>query len=556
MIEYFIENKKLMSIRFEHDPETTRLVKKLPGRYWDASSKNSPVQKWMVPISSTLYDYIFEFERETGSFIPAYILQVIIQTKQFVINNFIGSSAIAPNYNDVHQISPLFLTKLRPYQQAGVLYALLNRQVIIGDDMGLGKTIEALATVESASAYPVLIICPSVAKINWFRECSKWLPKRTAYIMDRSDQKDAENNEQLSAAQIIITNYELLEKNTWLSLIMWDCVIVDEAHYIKNSKTKRTILTEQITRNAERVILMTGTPVVNSPIDLVSLLTVSRKLHYFGGFWEFVKEYCNAQKTKFGWDFSGAENLDELNQKLRECGYLRREKKQVLPDLPEKIRQDLYIDIDNRAEYEFAKNDLLGYLRSYKDEDSAIKAERAKILVGINTLRQIAIEGKINSVFNWVDDFMKTEEKLIIFGWHTEVLDAISEKFGCGVVNGETKADERQRAIDNFQQGDDLLIVVNIKTGGVALNLTAATHELFVEFAWTSAEMVQAEDRAHRIGQTNAVNIYRMIGGDTIDELFIRLIEQKKDISDDATTNTKAIEFLIQQLLKESNENG
>lgn len=545
MIEYYIENPKLLSIKFEHDPEIVRLVKKLPGR-------NFVGDKWLIPLVPALYDPILLFELETNSIMPAHILKALIETKQFVRNNFVGSSAIAPNYNDLDKITPLLRDLLRPYQQAGVLYMLKNRTVIVADDMGIGKTIEALATIESAMAYPALVVCPASLKINWHRECLKWLPKRTAHILERNYSLDQSDAIKTGASQIVITNYENLEKNMWLQIMPWSCVIIDEAHYIKDQKSKRTNNVQKISRNAERVILMTGTPVINKPFDLVPLLQTARKLHLFDGFWGFVNEYCNAQKTRFGYDFSGAENLDELNQKLRECGYLRREKNEVLPELPEKIRQNLLLEIDNRKDYELAKHALIDYIRESKGEEKARNAMRAETLVRINTLRQLAVEGKIRDVVSWIKDFQQTKKSIIVFGWHTEVLDFISSEFSCEVLNGETKETDRQKMIDDFQGGVTKIIAINIKTGGVGLTLTAASYELFVELPWTNSALEQAEDRAHRIGQKETLNVYYAIGENTIDELFMKMIDKKKGVSEQSTGNTDEIEFLIRELLEEA----
>ncbi len=547
MIEYYIENPKLLSIKFEYDPYIARLVKKLPGWRFDGDDK-----KWMVPITPSLYDAIIVFEEETNETIPAHVIKSLIEMRDFRRHNFIGSSAIAPNYNDLDKISPLLRDVLRPYQQAGVLYMLKNRTVIVADDMGIGKTIEALATIESAIAYPALVICPASLRINWLRECEKWLTNRHAYILDKV--YSLENKSLLvetNAAQIVITNYENLEKEKWLSSIPWASVIVDEAHYIKDQKSKRTNNVQAITRSAERIILMTGTPVINKPFDLVSLLQTTRKLHLFNGFWGFVREYCNAQKTRFGYDFNGAENLEELNQKLRECGYLRREKSEVLKDLPGKIRQNLSIEIDNRSEYEFAKHDLINYIKENRGNEQARRAMRAKVLVGINTLRQVTIEGKIRSINKWIEDFQETGKSLIVFGWHKEVLDFIANEFSCEVLNGETDINERQKIVDDFQSGETRMIVVNIQAGGVGLTLTAASYELFVELPWTNSALEQAEDRAHRIGQKETLNVYYAIGENTIDEMFVKMIAVKKGISEQATENTEEIDFLIRELLKE-----
>lgn len=461
--------------------------------------------------------------------------------------------------------------ELRPFQRAGVAYALEAKRSFICDEMGLGKTVEALATIHAAEAFPALIVCPASLKLNWQREAEKWLPGRLISVIGGK-------NTSLEA-DIVILNYDILGKFKD-NLIGFKAVILDESHYIKNHKAQRTIHAQEIGKQAEVRLCLTGTPVLNRPNELLSQLEFLGRLDDLGGFWNFAKRYCNAHKIqvsrgKTAWDFSGAANLDELNDKLRANCYIRRNKADVLTELPAKQRSIVAVEIDNRAEYRKAENELISWLKEQAANDEKFsasiahlpadeqkkkraeyamsagkKAARAEQLVRIEKLKQLSAQGKMAAVIEWVESFMESGEKLVLFAHHQNIIEKLATQFKSYTITGETPLDKRQVAVDSFQNDPDTkLIICNIKAGGVGLTLTAASNVAFCELGWNPAEHDQAEDRCHRIGQQSSVNAWYLLGAATIDVDIASLIEAKRSVVDAATEGGEVVDNSIMKEL-------
>jgi SNF2 family DNA or RNA helicase len=452
--------------------------------------------------------------------------------------------------------------ELRPFQKAGVEYAMKNKRVFIADEMGLGKTIQAIATIQAERLFPSLIVCPASLKWNWKIEFEKWLNDIKVKVLNGKNKKEDFD------ADVLIINYDVLQKNLEeLFQREIKCVVFDEFHYTKSGKAQRSKAALQIASKSEYVLGLTGTPVLNRPAELINPLKILRRLDEFGGFWKFATRYAGAFRGRFGIVMNGAENLDELNEKLRERCYIRRNKKDVLTELPDKQISEIYVDLSNRKEYERAESELVNYLveQALKEKEfiesikglsedeqlvakheramsKEMKIRRAEHLVKIEALKQVSARGKLEAVTEWIDNFLESEEKLVVFATHKEIIQAITEKYKCKSITGETATEERQRIVEDFQENKETkLIVLNLKAGGVGLTLTQASNLIFVELGWTPADHQQAEDRIHRIGQKNVANIYYFLGKDSIDEYIYQVLQDKKQVVN-ATTEGGEIE--------------
>jgi SWI/SNF-related matrix-associated actin-dependent regulator 1 of chromatin subfamily A len=295
---------------------------------------------------------------------------------------------------------------------------------------------------------------------------------------------------------------------------------------------------------------------LNRPKELISQLKAIGKLGAFGGFWTFAKRYCGAYQGVGGWDMNSARNLDELNKKLRGSCMIRRLKVDVLEELPDKQSTDIVVDISNVKDYIKAETDLVRYLQDQVLEDEEflgsiehlnpeeqeqmvldVQEEKkqavdgAEHLVKIEALKQLCAEGKLKSFYRWAKDFLETGEKLVVFAHHRKIVEKISAEFNCPKIMGGMPIKDRQFAIDEFQNDPNCKILVgNIKAMGVGITLTAASNVAFLELAWTPADHMQAEDRCHRIGQKDSVNVYYFIGRDTIDGEIYQLLDKKRSI--------------------------
>lgn len=450
------------------------------------------------------------------------------------------------------------------YQREGILFGLERHRLLIGDEPGLGKTLQSIGIVDTASAYPCLVICPSSLKINWQREFEKFTDKK-ALVLDNATRTSWPYLLGMGMFHVAIVNYESLKK-----FFVWDIkggktitlkdvvfnrdinifksVIMDESHRLKDPTAQQTMFTRGIVEGKEWRILLSGTPVVNHAQDLVAQLAImGRLLSDFGG------------RGKFLADYGENENLSELSDKLYDTCMIRRVKAKVLTQLPDKTRTDLYVEISNRDEYDLAAADLAAYLREYTEcTDRDIRRKmRMEALVKFMTLRSLASKGKVKQATDFIRNFLANGKPLIVFCSLKEIVKALQKQFPDAVrVTGDDSLAEKQAAVDAFQSGEAQLIICSIKAAGVGLTLTASSNVAFVEFPWTYADCCQCEDRAHRIGQKNNVNCYYLIGRSTIDPVLYNIIHKKRSIAnqimasdDDIPTDKMYFDELVNSFL-------
>lgn len=439
--------------------------------------------------------------------------------------------------------------KPMPYQKTGLSFLeSMGGNGFIADEPGLGKTMQALSYLAlHPDMRPAVVVCPASLKLNWQREAEMWL--------ETGEHIEVINGGKIKAlsGNIVIINYDILSKQLpVLTGYAPQVLIFDESHSIKNPKSVRSKAATKLARHVPHKILLTGTPVLNRPSELWNQLSIlDPKTYSKSKFFKWHRRYCDAKQLHFGektvWDFSGASHLDELAESLKGI-MIRRTKAEVLPELPDKTRQTLIVPIDNRSEYNHAEKDFLSWIKEQKGQVAAERASSVEQLSMVEALRQIAIQGKMKSAFTWICDFLETGEKLVVFATHRATVDALMTEFSKVAVrlDGGMCAEEKQLSVDRFQEDDEIrLFVGNIQAAGVGITLTAASNILFVEMGWTPSLHEQAEDRTHRIGQKNAVNIYYMIAEDTIDEKIVNMLEAKGGITSAAIGDKHDIAFKI-----------
>lgn len=430
-----------------------------------------------------------------------------------------------------------------PYQLQGIARGLQLKRFINGDDMGLGKTLESIATINKADAFPCLVICPNVVKINWQREWHKFTDKKAMVLTD-SVRDSWPFFWQTGMNQVFIVNYESLRKyfvrritkaEKWTlkdvefhnTIKLFKSVIIDESHKVKSTATQQTKFCKGIASGKEYIILLTGTPVVNKPKDLVAQLGIMDRMIDMGGWKGFMLRYCSGPNQ--------ASNLKELNYKLWQHCFFRREKSKVLTQLPDKVRQIVSCEITNRKEYMDAERDLIDYLKRYKeaDDEKIQKSLKGEVMVRIGILKDITARGKLKEVIDFVKDFRENGKKIILFCNLHEIVDRLLAAFPSAVcVTGRQDMQEKQASVDAFQKNPKTdVIICSIKAASAGITLTAASDVAFIELPWTYADCDQAESRAHRIGQKDSVNCYYLLGRRTIDQKLYRIIEEKKHIS-------------------------
>ena len=444
-----------------------------------------------------------------------------------------ASETVALSYAENADLDGLVLGgELHPFQRAGVRYALERRRTFIADEQGLGKTVQALATLERDGAFPAVVVCPASMKLTWERESLHWLPERSVAVLD--GRADTGWPEEAEHAEIVVLNYDILEAHLERLAARHPCAVVfDESHYVKNPGAARTkaalALAERLPPDALRLAL-TGTPVLNRAEELVAQLRVLGRLRDFGS---------GARLTR---RFRAAGSDDRLHWNLRAHCYVRRTKRQVLPQLPAKRHDTVPVLLSNEHEYRLAENDVIAWLHTLpldlRTLDAKVAAAlRAEQLVRLNNLRQLAVQGKLPTALAWIADFLASGEPLVVFAEHIATQRAVLERFPEAVhILGSDTTRRRQDAVDAFQSEDGpQLIVCALKAASQGITLTRASNVAFLELDWTPARHDQAEDRLHRIGQESAVTAWYLLAPDTIDETMAELLERKRGLIDAVT---------------------
>jgi SWI/SNF-related matrix-associated actin-dependent regulator of chromatin subfamily A-like protein 1 len=411
-----------------------------------------------------------------------------------------------------------------------------------------GKTICAAAWMQlHKEETPFIVVCPASLKYNWEREIRKWTTFKNIEILSGRPQGKLPKN-----TEIFILNYDILEN--WVNILTKvrpTSIIADETHYIKRLKSgkgkdgkqlyvKRTYNFLKLGEKCKNVIGLTGTPIINRPREIYNFVNLANP-YLFPKEFNFLVRYAAGKKTRWGWDFSGASNLEELHNKLKDSVMIRKTKEEILPFLPNKIVSVIPIEIDNRKKYDDAEELFINKIESGD-------TNKGYALNAITILKQIAAEGKIRQAISFIDDILENDEKIVVFCHHKSIVKKLSEEFKdcCVVLTGETKLKERQEVVDKFQNDPNCKVFIGTtQAGGVGITLTAANNLIFLEFEWSDAVHQQGEDRIHRIGANKSVNIYYIVGINTIDENIIDIIDNKKGIASEIVDGKKREEITM-----------
>ncbi len=445
-----------------------------------------------------------------------------------------------------------------PFQIAGADFLYKSQRALLADEMGIGKTLQAITAALRANK-PTLVICPASIKINWAREILDQDPAAQIQIVDPGE--EVTDFATGPGTKWLLVNYDLLHKyqSEGLKLLLdYKTLIIDEAHSIKETKTLRTKAAVEIGKHAENVYLLTGTPVLNRPMELFPLLKIlnhplgknwfSYGFRYCGGYFREMTIRSTGRTLRF-MDVRGATRLEELRDKIAPI-YLRRTKAEVLATLPPKKINIIKVKLTEPhiTLYANALERYYNYLESIKDELikqlGGIEAYDTKIanikasqhLVELQKLQHVTSAAKIRRVAADAYKIVQQGGKVLIFTAQTDTLQRLKKIFTHNkvkvvVLNGQTKNESRVKAVDDFQQDPDTKVFIgNIKAAGVGITLTATNQVFFIDSEWTPGINQQAEDRAHRIGQTKDVNVNYYVVEDSIDEDKQEALEAKRKI--------------------------
>ncbi|XP_032362677.1 DNA annealing helicase and endonuclease ZRANB3 [Etheostoma spectabile] len=438
------------------------------------------------------------------------------------------------------------LQRLMPFQREGVEFALSrNGRCMIADEMGLGKTVQAIAVAYAfRQEWPLLVVVPSSLKYPWIEELERWIPELQPGDINLVENKS--HTMGISSSKVTVLGYGLLTTDARplveaLSRQRFAVVVVDESHYLKSRNAARTKILAPLIQSAKRAILLTGTPALGRPEELFMQIDAlyPKKL---GTWTDYAKKYCNAHYRYFGsrrqWDCRGASNLEELHQRLSEI-MIRRLKAEVLTQLPPKIRQRIPFDLPKEAAKE-ASASFAEWERLMKGMRSGVGAtDPFTQVMGLVTqmYKQTAI-AKAGAVKDYIKMMLEAEQlKFLVFAHHLTMLQACTEaaieaKAAYIRIDGSVPSSERIQLVHKFQSDPETRVaILSIQAAGQGLTFTAASHVVFAELYWNPGHMKQAEDRAHRIGQTSSVNVHYLIAKGTFDTVMWSMLNKKETVT-------------------------
>lgn|SRR3990167_283462 len=423
---------------------------------------------------------------------------------------------------------------LFPYQEESIQEIdHFGGRALLALSMGLGKTIISLKWLERhpLEAYPALVVCPASIKYNWAYEALHHLGIRADICEGQKPPSGGKGFH--TKSKLTIINRDILK--FWvphLRKMKFQTIVIDESQSFGNPRSQRTKALKEIVQNVYHLVALSGTPLTNRPSELWPILNMLWPEKY-QSFWSFAQTYCSPKLTPWGWDYSGASNLDQLHNELKQTGMIRRRKEDVLKDLPEKVRRIVPCEMSDPDEYYQAKNDFVNWLK--KNMAHRVRSStRAESLSKVGYLLRLVARLKMRKVVDWANSFLEeTDEKLILFCRHTKAIDVLKRRINSKsvIVNGSVTGRNRQAAIEQFVKDPKTrLFLGNIEAAGTGVDgLQRVASEIgVVELPWTPGALNQLEDRAHRIGQVATVFVNFLIAGGTIEEKMCQVLQRKQ----------------------------
>ena len=408
-----------IKITFPFDRVTLTQVKTIPGRKYHNEGRE---KYWTAPASAQALGKLIEFGFSIDESLAGLLADLTVkkheqaETKHKLAN-------LDPDIK-----IPGLKADLMPFQGEGVSFIdARNGRALIADEMGLGKTLQALAWLQlHPEVRPATIVVPASLKLNWKKEALKFMTEPNIQVLHGRSAEDP------IVGDIIIVNYDILPD--WvdaLSEVDLQAVVIDEIHYIKNNKAKRTKAVKKLAKGVPHVIGLSGTPITNRPKEALTTIQLIDK-SIFPNQWQFLQRYCGAKHNGFGWDFNGATNTKELNEILTNSIMIRRKKADVLKDLPDKVRSFIPMELNNRKEYQRAESDFVSFVKNQTEAEvrhklreqlgdmadmvtidegklnklKAEKASKVNILTQLEGLKQLAVKGKLDQSIKWIQDFI------------------------------------------------------------------------------------------------------------------------------------------------------
>ncbi|PUZ73106.1 hypothetical protein GQ55_2G448200 [Panicum hallii var. hallii] len=535
-VNLFLHSSGVIAAKFPYNQLLVDAFRNIPKASWNAKER-----VWMFPPSS------LSTAEEVLCSLPG--LAVEVHKLDPLVQRALLAASSTKDLRDLYDRIPTDVeSKLMPFQREGIRFVLQHGgRALIADEMGLGKTLQAIAVASCLHDFwPVLVISPSSLRLHWASTIQNWLNIPMEDILVVLPQTGGSHK---AGFRLVYSNtkgdicldgvfnvisYDVVPKiQSTLLDSDFKIVIADESHFMKNGQAKRTIASLPVLQKAKYAVLLSGTPALSRPIELFPQLqalypTVYKNVNEYGN------RYC---KGGFFGMFQGASNHEELHNLMKATIMIRRLKKDVLSQLPVKRRQQVFLDLSEKdvkhvrpifQELETLKIKIES--ADSKEMIDSLKFTQKNLITKLYTDSAVA---KTPAVLDFLGTIIEADCKFLIFAHHQPLIDAIEQylvkkKVKCIRIDGQTPVTTRQTLVADFQNKDDIkAAVLSIKSGGYGLTLTAASTVIFAELSWTPGDIIQAEDRAHRIGQVSSVNVYYLLSHGTIDDLIWGAVQGK-----------------------------
>lgn len=421
---------------------------------------------------------------------------------------------------------------LRSYQLQGIKQMCDRRHTLLADEPGLGKTAQVIGVINELELRRVLVICPASVKINWVRELNKWLTTQREIQIIKNKVSTVE-----PWAEIVVVNYDLVIHSNIFNQLknnQWQLLVCDEAHYLKNMKAERTTAVlgaGALAHKAQRTIMVTGTPVLNRPIELYPMLKVlcPAVIGAYKDYYKYAMRYCNAWYDAFSFNVNGASHTEELNAALRKYYMIRRTLSEVETQIPARQYQMWFIEPSLKVK---TKMQLIENAVRKDFQYQNLNLEGGELA----TVRRETAESKIESCIEHIHDRINECGKLVIFAYHHSVIQNLQKQlsqYNPVVLDGSKSQTQRQAAIDSFVNDPKTQVFIGqIQAAGQGIDglQHVCNHVMFLEWSWVPGEIEQAMKRVQRMGQTKTTFVEFIVWSDSVEEHMMRTALDKVQV--------------------------
>jgi len=421
-----------------------------------------------------------------------------------------------------------FDERLYPFQVEGIKrIEELNGRALLADEVGLGKSAQICVYIKrNPEIKKVLIVCPSGLRLNWKKELELWKVPLKIKIIDGKKDTLAQDGISILSYTVAFNYYCDIEH------MKYDLIVCDESQALIHNGSQRTKAVRYLSQGIDKILMLSATPLTSRPKDLFEQVNIIND-RIFNSRTKFLDTYCGAKKDSTG---KGCTNPDLLHKILSETMMIRRKRVDVMDQLPSKTYQVIPIELNkkDREEYEFAKAEIISYVKQNYGDAAANRARFGETMVRMEHLKQLAVKGKLKDSIEYIRTITDSGEPVVVFATHKFVIEELMQEFGVEAlkIDGSLSVKQKQENIDQFQNDENIKVMVcNIQAGSTGVTLTRSNHVVFLEYSWLPSDLIQSIGRIDRIGQKcMSLSIHYIVADSTIDQMICSILDKKSRI--------------------------